>query len=1010
MYKTAFYILNILMALFFLSAHVKAQRAFPVTAVKKITVPDGLSGANVTKIIQDKYGFFWFATQDGLSKFDGKKITVYKKSNSGKHQILGNDIKGIAEDRENDKIWLISAYGGINAIDLKTGTVSNAVTFQVSDTGVKNLGLRKLVLNNGILWMGSYNEFILYDIRKNVLKKAEVPVIPGIKRPANLCIDYIHIDKYENAWIFIRDYGIAVYSCRTLKQTGSVQIRKFEPNAPGKEFLFSCVDETADDHLLVGSTAGVFDISFNASGNGEVKQNSPVSKIKTNDEIFSSCLDEKNTYWYSTINGLYTFNLANGEQGKIADAADSVKNAWFKKCYAINTTKYNQLIVGSYSGVGMYNLDEPPFEPFYQTGFQNKNFLRVFCPFARNDSEVYCACENGIYQVNIKEKTSRTIQLGKSYSTVYEMPDNKIVFSGSSGTIVLNNDLVTELEKNYKELAPLAKEYIKSIAKLNDSVIIFGLDSKGLYKWNFAKRTLEGIKMEGGKHDYQSTIVNKVICARSGGVIVLSDDYILATAPDGTDKRYYQLKNPRSGERIGILLDICETDEHYWIAAYGTGVIQLSKNFEIQKIFTEADGLSNTGVYKLMSGNANTIVVTSNNGISIINGKTNAVKKYFEDDGLHSSFFEEGSMSKFGNNFYAGGEKGFSVIAPEKLLQNARPPVVYINQVSYSTAMNTLNDSFNLTLNRISLPNNVLQTKIFFSGINHKRPGKIEFRYRIAEINSDWIDNGDQDFVTLIGLSPGTYHLQVKAANEDGVWSEPKELILEFLPKWYQTWWFKMLVFLATAGIIYAFYRYRIAQIKKQHEIRKNIATDLHDDLGSTLNSVKVFTNLAISGVKQEESLQQIKDNLNEATMGLRDMIWVLDDSLDTVDELVTRLKQFAIPVASASNIQADIKAATEVNGQKLTKEEKRNLFLVCKEAINNSIKYSGATQINVEIKPAGKKIQISITDNGKGFNVEEVKKGYGLKNMQYRAGQVKYKTSLLSSPGNGTQVEIRPV
>lgn len=213
-----------------------------------------------------------------------------------------------------------------------------------------------------------------------------------------------------------------------------------------------------------------------------------------------------------------------------------------------------------------------------------------------------------------------------------------------------------------------------------------------------------------------------------------------------------------------------------------------------------------------------------------------------------------------------------------------------------------------------------------------------------------------------------------------------------------------------TAGILYALYRYRIAQIKKQHQIRKNIATDLHDDLGSTLNSVKVFTNLAISGVKQEESLQQVKDNLTEATMSLRDMIWVLDDSLDTVDELVTRLKQFAIPVATASNIETIITAGSDVNSRTLTKEEKRNLFLICKEAVNNSIKYSGASQIKIDIQPAGKKIQITIADNGKGFDETTVKKGYGLKNMQYRAGQVKYTTQIASTSDKGTIVFIAPV
>ena len=90
-------------------------------------------------------------------------------------------------------------------------------------------------------------------------------------------------------------------------------------------------------------------------------------------------------------------------------------------------------------------------------------------------------------------------------------------------------------------------------------------------------------------------------------------------------------------------------------------------------------------------------------------------------------------------------------------------------------------------------------------------------------------------------------------------------------------------------------------------------------------------------------------------------MIWVLDDSLDTVDELITRLKQFAIPVASASNIEAVIKADSEVNSRQLTKEEKRNLFLICKEAINNSIKYAGASQINLAIAASGKKIKIVV-------------------------------------------------
>ncbi|MEY2917802.1 MAG: hypothetical protein RIS73_1516, partial [Bacteroidota bacterium] len=420
------------------------------------------------------------------------------------------------------------------------------------------------------------------------------------------------------------------------------------------------------------------------------------------------------------------------------------------------------------------------------------------------------------------------------------------------------------------------------------------------------------------------------------------------------------------------------------------------------------DGLSNDGVYKIFPYK-NNLIITTNYGLSVFDVKNKIFKNYYRSDGLHSNNFEEAVGFVERDTIYTGGIRGISVINPDLMYQNTKAPTLFISSINLKSSLGS-KDSSNLFYKSCTIPDNTTQVTIHFSGINYSNPDRTTFAYKINEKGKEWINLGIQNFVTLIGLSPGTYHLQVKTANEDGVWSEPKELILEFQPKWYQTWWFKLLIFLTTAAIIYALYRYRISQIEKQHAIRKNIATDLHDDLGSTLNSVKVFTNLAISGVKQEESLQQVKDNLTEATMSLRDMIWVLDDSLDTVDELITRLKQFAIPVAAASNIEAIIKADSDVNNRTLTKEEKRNLFLICKEAINNSIKYSSATQIDVAITASGKKIQIIVADNGKGFNVDEVKKGYGLKNMQYRAGQIKFKVVLQSAPDRGTQTHILPL
>ena len=130
----------------------------------------------------------------------------------------------------------------------------------------------------------------------------------------------------------------------------------------------------------------------------------------------------------------------------------------------------------------------------------------------------------------------------------------------------------------------------------------------------------------------------------------------------------------------------------------------------------------------------------------------------------------------------------------------------------------------------------------------------------------------------------------MQAFNEDGLASEIKEIQLVFLPKWYQTTWFKILLIVLVAGIVYALYKIRINQLKKEKEIRTHLASDLHDDLGSTLNSVKVYANMAMLEKENNKYLEKIKESTQEAISGVRDIIWILDDKKDSMDHLVTRI------------------------------------------------------------------------------------------------------------------------
>ena len=199
------------------------------------------------------------------------------------------------------------------------------------------------------------------------------------------------------------------------------------------------------------------------------------------------------------------------------------------------------------------------------------------------------------------------------------------------------------------------------------------------------------------------------------------------------------------------------------------------------------------------------------------------------------------------------------MIYPQNLISNPEPPQLYLDNIKIETKQTSF-DSSNLYFSHYMVPNDFLQATVSFSGINYSNPSRTSYAYRIKEEGEKWIDLGTQNFVPLIGFSPGTYTLEVKAANEDNVWCEPKTLMLTFLPKWYQTWWFDLLVGLAVASLLYGFYRYRLMQIRKQHQIRKEIAEDLHDDIGATLNSVKIFTHLAETSKGNKKYFANIKE------------------------------------------------------------------------------------------------------------------------------------------------------
>ncbi|MFM6925873.1 MAG: two-component regulator propeller domain-containing protein [Ferruginibacter sp.] len=992
--------------LLFCAGNATAQQA----VFKTFSFKEGLNTYGINKTIQDKYGFIWIATQDGVYRFNGKSFEVFKSNSGIQNNLAGNYFFDI----------VTSGNGNIYAADFNKGIdIINPLDFKVQKLKIKygtgkadqlpNLWLKRIHIDSdNNTWIGT-NNFLAYR-KSDESNYTIINNLPGFSGSINIL--FIKPLPDGHVAVGVSGYGILVFDTRsfTMKKMAFYVTKDKQFETDVKDIVYH------KDTLFIISNKKIVIGKFNNSGWQYISEYT----FKDFNSLVVNCAtrDREGKFWIGTNSGLINVDMSSGKY--FLYRASLLKKRWLQD----NTINHlmldreNNLWVSTSKALQMISLTTNGFRYFSGDDGISDHMDHIYSIVPGNDSVLYTTATDGLYETDIISGSTKKIKGSSSLGLVHyieKINENFWVVSSDMGMYGYNpkrSELSQdELLKLYPEWTSYKKHYFNNSIRTGNVSYWASEEQEGLLKWDMVKHSITQFKA-GKPHSGGITEnhIHNIKADRAGFLWLLTDNTLEKFDPK-IDSVVEIIKDTRKETDItaSIFFDMFDNGKQYWFGSFDAGLNGYNKKDRNWTQITENDGLPNNSIYGILPESDSIIWVSTNRGISRVNCYTRSCSSFFYEDGLQDNSFDEKSSLQIGRKLYFGGINGFTEIDLEKMRDNKPAFPVYIYKLEYYD-----NDQkkfiHNLSWNNLEFPSGTNTITIYLAALTYSNNHKIKFSYKIEGLQNDFIDVGDDNLFTLNALGYGNYNIHIRYRNVDGSYVENAlQLSLKIQPRWYQQWWFYLLLVLAGATLLYSLYRYRIRQIQKQHEIRKNIATDLHDDLGSTLNSVKVFTNLAISGVKQEESLQQVKENLTEATMSLRDMIWVLDDSLDTVDELITRLKQFAIPVAAASNIEAIIKADSEVNGRQLSKEEKRNLFLICKEAINNSKKYSGASRINVDITASGKKIQIIMADNGKGFNVDEVKKGYGLKNMQYRAEQIKYKVALISSAGNGTQITIFP-
>jgi signal transduction histidine kinase len=298
-----------------------------------------------------------------------------------------------------------------------------------------------------------------------------------------------------------------------------------------------------------------------------------------------------------------------------------------------------------------------------------------------------------------------------------------------------------------------------------------------------------------------------------------------------------------------------------------------------------------------------------------------------------------------------------------------------------------------------------------FAALDFVSPRRFNYYYQLTGHDANWIDAGNRNYVAYTNLPPGRYVFKVKAAQQLRDNSPVTMLTIIIDPPFWRTAWFVILCTLLLAGLLYTIYRYRINQLLRLQQVRDRIATDLHDDIGTTLTNISILSELSKKKLLQKEDagtfLDRIAEEVHNSSQALDDIVWSINTKNDTLEQTVARMRRYAAEIFDAANITYSLQLDEQFERYKLNMEQRRDCFLIFKEAINNIYKHANAKHVQIKIWIEKSRLHMTIQDDGKGFDITTVTHRNGIKNIRNRIEKWNGKITLLSVPGQGTVTRV---
>lgn len=438
----------------------------------------------------------------------------------------------------------------------------------------------------------------------------------------------------------------------------------------------------------------------------------------------------------------------------------------------------------------------------------------------------------------------------------------------------------------------------------------------------------------------------------------------------------------------------------FYVATRANGLMILSKNGKQEFIDEKNSDLSKTIYdFKILYPIA---YIKASNGFYQLNLLTKNVRNFLREfDYIHGESFQFFIRNK--NEFtltYNSELFEFSLKDDEKTFL----PITRITGLFVDNKVKPITDNLELD----ATENYV---KIAYSTNSYSLHQNNRFFYRINGQN--WIQTKGNSLLEFPNLAPGDYEIEVKTETALGYCDvDPPMIHFTILPPFYKRWWFVMIAALSVGLLLYILYRLRLERELEALRLRNNISRDLHDDIGSTLSAINVYSSI-LKSLKQNltrdhtDLIDKISMNVKDVLDKMDDIVWSINPQKDDGQQLVQRIRTHTYTLISPHSVKFEIDP--NFNTHNLRGEVRKQVYLIYKEALNNAVKYSKANEFRVKLGVLGNLYILELNDNGVGFDIKEhTKSGNGLENMKQRAKSIGGQLEIKSKKGEGTTIHLK--